>query len=208
MRKPPRPPFLRGGEPLVLLALLVLLATGTFALSAQAPASDGPTYAVGTSNLIRPADYREWVFVGSSIGLNYPPPGAPPGPQMFHNVFVNPSSYRSFMRTGKWPDKTVLILEMRGAGRETTANRDGKFETGLMAFEANVKDSRFPGGWGFFVFGDNDKSVAPLSGEGVKPCLDCHGAHTAVEMTFVQFYPTLLEVAKKMGTVKPNYTDP
>src|SRR5262249_16501878 len=138
------PLVLRGGEFLLLLALLVLVSTWTFALSAHAPPRDGPTYAAGTSNLIRPADYREWIFVGSSIGLNYPPPGAPPGPQMFHNVFVNPTSYRSFLQTGKWPDKTVLILEMRGAGRETTANRDGRFETGLMAFEANVKDSRFP----------------------------------------------------------------
>jgi len=196
------------GEFLLLVAFASLVSTWTFALSAQAPASDGPTYVAGTSNLIRPADYREWIFVGSSIGLNYPPPGAPPGPQMFHNVFVNPTSYRSFLQTGKWPDKTVLILEMRGAGRETTANRDGRFETGLMAFEANVKDSRFPGGWGFFVFGDNDKSVAPLSGDPVKGCLDCHSAHTAVEMTFVQFYPTLFEVAKKMGTVKKDYTDP
>ena len=190
------------------LLACALTASGIYAVSAQTAVSDGPTYAAGTSNLMRPADYREWIFVGSSIGLNYPPPGAPAGPQMFHNVFVNPTSYRSFLKTGKWPDKTVLILEMRGAGRETTANRDGKFETGLMAIEANVKDSRFPGGWGFFVFGDNDKSVAPLSGDAVKPCLDCHGAHTAVEMTFVQFYPTLLEVAKKLGTVKKEYTDP
>ena len=107
------------------LLACALTASGIYAVSAQTAVSDGPTYAAGTSNLIRPADYREWIFVGSSIGLNYPPPGAPAGPQMFHNVFVNPSSYRSFMRTGKWPDKTVLILEMRGAGRETTANRDG-----------------------------------------------------------------------------------
>ena len=41
-----------------------------------------------------------------------------------------------------------------------------------------------------------------------KRCIDCHTAHTAVERTFVQFYPTLFEVAKKMGTVKKDYTDP
>ena len=29
--------------------------------------------------------------------------------------------------------------------------------------------------------------------------------HTAVERTFVQFYPTLLEVARRMGTVKPGH---
>jgi hypothetical protein len=29
-----------------------------------------------------------------------------------------------------------------------------------------------------------------------------------VERTFVQFYPTLFEVARRLGTVKPKYTDP
>ena len=31
-------------------------------------------------------------------------------------------------------------------------------------------------------------------------CYTCHGTNTAVEHTFVQFYPTLLEVAKQKGT--------
>jgi hypothetical protein len=29
-------------------------------------------------------------------------------------------------------------------------------------------------------------------------CYNCHAINTAVENTFVQFYPTLFEVAKKM----------
>jgi hypothetical protein len=36
-------------------------------------------------------------------------------------------------------------------------------------------------------------------------CYGCHGTHTAVENTFVQFYPTLFEVAQKFGTVKSTY---
>jgi hypothetical protein len=112
------------------------------------------------------------------------------------------------LQTGKWPDKTIWVLEFRGVGKESVANREGKFQTGIVGFEANVKDSRFPDGWGYFGFRDGDKDVAPLSGDTVKRCIDCHSAHTAVERTFVQFYPTLLEVAKKMGTVKKDYTDP
>ena len=30
-------------------------------------------------------------------------------------------------------------------------------------------------------------------------------ANTAVDNTFVQYYPTLFEVAKRLGTVKPTY---
>ena len=177
-------------------------------MSAQAPASDGPKYAAGTDNLLRPADYREWIFLGSSLGLNYPAPGEAQGPAQFNNVFVNPASYRSFLQTGKWPDKTIFVLEFRGVGKEAVANREGQFQTDLQGIEANVKDSRFPDGWGYFIFRGNGNATAPLSGDTVKRCIDCHSAHTAVERTFVQFYPTLLEVAKRMGTVRKDYTDP
>jgi hypothetical protein len=35
--------------------------------------------------------------------------------------------------------------------------------------------------------------------------VECHTQHTAVERTFVQFYPTLLEVARRKGTLKPAF---
>jgi hypothetical protein len=109
---------------------LFLVATWTFALSAQQ--TDGPKYAQGTNNLLRPTDYREWMFIGSSLGLNYPAPGAAPGPDQFNNVFVNPSSYREFMKTGKWPDKTIWVLEFRNTGHESVANRTGQFQTSIV----------------------------------------------------------------------------
>ena len=191
------------------LIVAALAACVGLVLSAQQPSQgDGPQYTSGTNRLLRPANYREWTFVSSSLGLNYPPPGAPPGPQRFDNVFVNPSSYRSFLQTGKWPDKTIFVLEFREAGSEKAEGRTGRFQAGLVGMEAEVKDSRFPDGWGFFGFGPNDKDSAPLAGDTVQRCIDCHSAHTAVERTFVQFYPVLFDVAKRLGTVKPNYTDP
>jgi Cytochrome P460 len=167
----------------------------------QAPA-DGPRYTKGT-NLIRPTDYREWIFVSSGIGMTYDPSTrSPAAPQAFSNVFVNPSSYRSFMQTGTWPDKTMFVLEFRNSGSEASINQAGRFQTDIRRLEAEVKDSQFPGGWGFFNFG-TDETAEPLSGERVAPCIDCHTKHAAVEMTFVQFYPTLLEVARQKGTLKP-----
>ena len=193
---------------LALLAVALAASLGLAARAQQPSQSDGPQYAAGTNRLLRPANYREWIFLSSSLGLNYPPPGVPPGPQRFDNVFVNPSSYRSFLQTGKWPDKTIFVLEFRESESEKAANRNGRFQTGLQGIEAEVKDSRFSDGWGFFGFGPTDKDTAPLSGDTVQRCIDCHTAHTAVERTFVQFYPVLLDVAKRMGTVKTNYTDP
>ena len=36
-------------------------------------------------------------------------------------------------------------------------------------------------------------------------CYSCHRDHTAVEQTFVQFYPALMDVARRFNTVKPEY---
>ena len=50
-----------------------------------------------------------------------------------------------------------------------------------------------------------DSAAAPLTGDAVRSCVECHTQHTAVERTFVQFYPTLLEVARRKGTLKPAF---
>ena len=106
-------------------ALVLALAWGaalSFVGSAQQPSEDGPRYRNATS-LIRPVDYREWTFLSSGLGMTYEDSSASQRPQQaapptFGNVFVNPSSYRSFMQTGKWPDKTIFILEVRTSGRD------------------------------------------------------------------------------------------
>jgi cytochrome P460 len=182
----------------------------SLAVGAQQVRDDGPRYTNGT-NLVRPTDYRAWPFLGSGLGMTYDEPAAgaqSSAPQMFSNVFVNPSSYRSFMETGKWPDKTVFVLEFRNSGSEASINKAGRFQTNLAFLEAEVKDSRFPDGWAFFGFGSAGSmkdAAEPLAGKAVAGCIECHTKHTAVERTFVQFYPTLMEVARRMGTVKPGF---
>jgi hypothetical protein len=136
-----------------------------------------------------------------------PPAGSPSGPG-FGNVFVNPSSYRSFMQTGRWPDRTVFILEGRSSSSEGSINKGGRFQTALAGIEAEVKDRRFPDGWAFFNFGPAGAmkdAAEPLAGEQVAACVECHTRNAAVERTFVQFYPTLLEVARRKGTLRPGF---
>jgi hypothetical protein len=175
---------------------------------AQQPTGDGPRYRDGKT-LIRPADYREWMFLSSGLGLSYEPPSAASAASpRFGNVFVNPSSYRSFMQTGKWPDGTIFVLENRSSSGEGSITKGGRFQTELTGIEAEVKDSRFPDGWAFFNFGQARSlkdAAEPLAGQSVAECVDCHTKNTAVERTFVQFYPTLLEVARQKGTLKPGF---
>ena len=186
----------------------------TFSLSvgAQQPQGDGPRYANG-NNLVRPTNYREWIFLSSGLGMTYnppvgsPPAGSPSGPG-FGNVFVNPSSYRGFLQTGAWPNGTVFVLEGRNSSSEGSINKGGRFQTDLAGVEAEVKDSRFPDGWAYFAFGSGaamQDAVAPLAGATVATCIDCHTKNSAVERTFVQFYPTLIEVARQKRTLKPGF---
>ncbi len=69
--------------------------------------------------------------------------------------------------------------------------------------ESAVKDeARFPRKWAYFNFGRGDKA-APLGAD--SNCNSCHSQNAAVENTFVQFYPTLLEVATAKGTLNREY---
>ena len=69
--------------------------------------------------------------------------------------------------------------------------------------EVHVKDSaHMKGGWGFFGFHD---TVSGKLIERPADCYTCHEAHAAVDTTFVQFYPTLLPVAKAKGTLSKEY---
>jgi hypothetical protein len=117
---------------------------------------------------------------------------------------VNPESYKYFVANGTWPVKTMLVLEVRGAETKSAINKSGHYQTTeVMGREVHVKDeSRFPGKWGFFGFDDAPTAkMFPTEME----CYSCHAQHTAVDTTFVQFYPTLIEIAKKKGTLSPAY---
>ena len=163
--------------------------------------SDGPQYTAG-GQMQFPKDYREWVFLSAGLGMTYGPaaPQAQEAPR-FDNVFVNRTAYRSFLESGRWPDKTVFVLEIRKSQSEGSINRGGHFQTSTAAVEVHVKDEkRFAGGWGFFGFGDGQKPAKqiPMAAS----CYSCHREHGAVDTTFVQFYPTLQDAAKAHHTLR------
>jgi hypothetical protein len=189
-----------------LVLVCALLLASAIAV-AQGRSADGPAYSANRE-LIRPADYREWVYVTSGLGMTYGPAGGNGAPARFDNVFVNRESYRGFLATGRWPDKTMFVLEVRQAENNVSINNGGQTQGRIVAIESAVKDTeRFPGTtWGYFSFDGPDglrDTAAPLPA--TASCYACHTNNTAVENTFVQFYPTLMDVARRMGTVKPTY---
>ena len=148
-------------------------------------------------NLLRPADYRDWEFLSAGYGMNYNP--APGSHELFTNVFVQRWAYEEFLQSGKWPEQSMFVIDERDAESRGSINKKGHFQTDLMGLAIEVKDAiRNPDQWAYYGFEPNDKTAQamPKGNE----CWSCHDQHAAVEHTFVQFYPTLKPVAKKLRT--------
>ncbi len=175
---------------LVLVTCLALLAAVTEEEKAPKPQYDQK------GELIRPAEYREWMFLSAGYGMNYSP--APGSHEMFTNVFVQRWAYNEFLNSGKWPEKCMFVIDERDSASRSSINRKGHYQTDLMGLVVEVKDSaRNPDKWAYYAFGSDGKTAKAMPKDA---CWSCHDDHAAVEHTFVQFYPTLKPVAKKFGT--------
>jgi hypothetical protein len=182
----------------IVIAALALVSS--IALSESTATVRNPVY-TEDGQLTLPEDYREWVYLSTGFDMAYRPMAM--GHHMFDNVFVEPGAYKVFLATGTWPDKTMLVLEVRGAMDKGSINQSGNYQgTEVMGREVHVKDSAHLQGWAFFGF-DTGKTakMIPRTAE----CYSCHAAHAAVDNTFVQFYPTLLPIATAKGTLSAAY---
>jgi hypothetical protein len=184
---------------LFLATTLILCATPQLKPSTHAPqfTSDG--------KLKAPEDYRTWIYLSTGFDMSYISGARKPDHHMFDNVFVPQEAYAVFLKTGTWPEGTMLALEGREGESKGSINHGGNFQgTDVMGFEVHVKNSkRFANGWAFFRFSGEGKSgvMIPTTAD----CYSCHAQHAAVDTTFVQFYPTLLPIAKAKVTLSENY---
>jgi len=187
---------------ILFLMMMILLTSAVLLNSAPLPPS-GPEY-TSDNQLKLPEDYRTWIYLSTGFDMSYDPGGINMDHHLFDNVFVNPEAYKAFLETGTWPDKTMLVLEVRKAEGKGSINQKGNFQsTETMGLEVHVKDeARFPGKWAFFGF-DDTKTAKMVPTEAA--CYSCHSQHGAVDTTFVQFYPTLLPIAKAKGTLSHSY---
>jgi hypothetical protein len=186
-------------RPLALAASSLFLAIQSGMTPTSTPTSDAPTYTVD-GNLIAPAHYREWIFLSTGIDMSYTATQNPDH-SMFDNTFVNPTSYRSFLATGTWPDKTTIVLEIRGAESPVSINKRGHTQSReIMGTEIHVKDN---GKWSFYDLPANAATAKLIPPPAT--CYTCHEQHAAVDTTFVQFYPTLLPIATQKHSLSPAY---
>ena len=131
-------------------------------------------------NLQLPANYRQWVLAGSSLGLSYAEGGGQ-GMQMFNTTLIEPTAYalRRYRRVPRRND----------AGVDTArTSAPMPFPLGAVEFATDVhgvemavegSSSRVPEGWAYYNFGGSmmgglEASAAP---QPKNNCFSCHVEH-------------------------------
>jgi hypothetical protein len=187
-------------KPVLLAVLAVALLGISPEKAANTTSSERPEY-TADGQLRLPEHYREWVWLTSDFLAASNPANMQAGEhRLFNNFFVNPEAYKAFLQTGTWPDKTVLVVEQRAVeDMGPNPNHKGTSQGSVIGIDLHVKDeARFPRKWAFFDFKESSTaSMLPVTAR----CYSCHAARGAVDTTFVQFYPTLLPIAKSKGTL-------
>ncbi len=190
-------------SPLQGLAIVLALAlTGGIALDTAADHHEYTARFAENGNLIRPAGWREWVFVGSPTTPNSLNGGAAPFPE-FHSVYIDPQSWAHYKATGEFREGTMFAKELSLIGDTSATSGVGFFNGKMQCFEIAHKDSnkysKDSGGWAYYSFGhhdepyDNTTAAMPNAA-----CAACHTAAAAEDMVFTQYYP-ILKLAKGAG---------
>jgi hypothetical protein len=180
---------------IVVWAALVASRDGVVAGQREGAAPSGvmPRYDAN-NNLLLPDGYRQWVLVGTALGLSYADGGR--GSQMFHATLMEPGAYRHFTETGTFREGTMLALVLQGIGANTMPARAGQFASDVHAVEMAVKDaSRVPEGWAYYDFGGSMSGGfrAAAAPQPKSRCFECHAEHAARDNVFMQFYGLLKE---------------
>jgi len=140
--------------------------------------------------LMRPTDYREWIFVGAPVTPKDMNDGKPAFPE-FHNVYIDPASWAHYKKTGEFRSGTIIVKELTSVGARKSASGNGYFQGEFLGIAATVKDEkRFadkPDNWAYFGFEDKPSAAAQSD----EACSACHKANAAEDMVFTQHYPVL-----------------
>ncbi len=152
-----------------------------------------------------PENWRSWIYVGTPVTPNGLNKGKAPFPE-FHNVYMEPSAFAEYAKTGAFPEGTQIVKELVLVKKSENGNEPdgsatevcgrGYFPGEFHGLELTVKDTkRFaqePGGWAYFSFGHKappyEKTAAALPTES---CNACHEGAAAQDFVFTQFYPVL-----------------
>jgi Cytochrome P460 len=172
-------------------AFLGLVILCGMAVASDKPMSPSTLRSKHSNELLLPANYRNWVALSSTT------PGLP---QHQHQhvagkLYVEPASYQHFQKTGIWPNRTVIVLELK------TGKQVAKGACDIMGLEAAVKDdSRFPDAWSYYGIVYDRAQVQSAAKLATEDCADCNHPDSMLTMAF----PTL----RAMINAKPSSLSP
>ncbi len=158
-----------------------------------------PQY-TATGDLILPKNFETWVYVGSPLTPDALNGGKANFPE-YHNVYIEPVSYRIYLRTGDFPEGTIMFKELQRTvekqfpdGSRTEPSGRGFFPGKLNGADVTVKDSkRFAAtaGWGYFNFNHSEPKAPSGKLRAKEECAFCHIANAKKDSVWTQFYPRL-----------------
>jgi len=161
--------------------------------------------------LVRPTNYRSWVYVGTPLTPNELNNGKAAFPE-FHNVYIDPASYKHYKNTGKWKEGTILMKELVSVGTKAAVSGNGYFMGDFIGLEATIKSKEHfpdePGNWAYFSFTNPTEGTLSATGKAFQTnqCNACHNTSAGDDFVFTQYYP-VLSAAKSVGVdVTPENT--
>src|SRR5512147_121781 len=92
----------------LIIASAAVFHSGSFAQQAKQP---GGAQFTPDGKMKIPTGYREWVFLGAPLTPNALNGGKASFPE-FHNVYVERSNFEAYLKTGKFPEGTVIVKEL------------------------------------------------------------------------------------------------
>jgi hypothetical protein len=156
----------------VLVTLLLLCAVG---FGSELPPSNPK---INSNELLLPANYHNWVTLSPSMA------GFPRHrhKHVASRLFVEPTAFEHFTKTGEWPNNTVIVLELSSAKARV------RTKSGVMGLEAAVKnEAGFPDPWTYYgiIYDRAQQPNGTLKAE--KPC-DCD---QPLDSMLAMAFPTL-----------------
>lgn len=159
--------------------------------------------------LLRPLDYRSWVFAGSAAT-----PRSNDNNVLFPDlqfVYIDPVSFQFWQENGYFRDGTILVKEIAYVGETSSPVGNGFFTGEYRSLSATVKDSKqFPetkGNWNYFNWTNRQShrlnSTAQPLGD---TCASCHKANAPEGDVFFNYLSVLRDAKGQGKTAVENHS--
>ncbi len=184
----------------VAIVVIVVVIIGSFTTASTAKKVEGAgakfsDYVDDTGAITLPSGYREkWSHIGSWVVPDEKAPG-----HGFHDVYTQLGTVEAYKKTGKFPDGTVLVKEIRTikSGPMTTGPKvEWAGDNSVWFVMIKDEKGRFPDnpnwgdGWGWALY-RADAPSKNVSTDYKKDCIGCHAPANLTDWVYIQGYPEL-----------------